>query len=144
MAIYRERNSLAKTKWRPYANKVLIDALKVPLSDHKALFTPPSLDKGVKEVLPGMSKAAKKFQFSPSSFSPYWEKELYSLDVHMRLLSRLAAFQLTIVNYLLASIDKENWNEDSPSSLMATATLINDMTVQQLKTALSLHENSDS
>lgn len=135
--IYRERDSLAKSKWRPYANKVLLDAFKVPLSDHKALFTPPSMDKEVKDVLPGMSKGAKKV-FQPSSFSPYWEKELYNLDVHLRLISRLASFQLTIVNYLLASLDKENVNEDSPSSLAATATLINDMTVQQLKSALSL------
>ena len=59
---------------------------------------------------------------------------MIGIDNHLRLLSRLSAFQLTIVNYLLTIIDKD----DSPSGVSATANLVNDITVQQLKSALSL------
>ncbi len=134
--IYRERDSLAKVKWRSYPNKVLLDAFKVPLSDHKALFCPPPLDKEVEEVLPGMGKGSNKQTQQPQFFSPYWEKELCHIDNHMRLLTRLASFQLTIVNYLLTTVDTET--DDSPTSVAAIATLVNDMTAQQLKAALSL------
>jgi len=133
--VYNERDKLAKRKWRAYPDKVLLDAFKVPLSDHKALFCHPVMDKEVEVVLPGMGKGSYK-QTQLLHFSPYWEKELCNMDNHLRLISRLSSFQLTIANYLLTIMDVEN--DDSPSGLKATATLVNDLAAQQLKAALAL------
>ncbi len=133
--IYKERDRLAKSKWHNFPSRVLLDAFRVPKSDHDALFKAPPMDKEVTEILP---QKVKRHVSRPVDYCPFWERELVSVDNHLHLLSKLSAFQLTIVNYLLTIIEKD----DSPSGVAATANLVNDITVQQLKSALSLSMRS--
>ena len=96
----------------------------------------PPVDKEVLEILPGKGK---KYAAFPYEFSAFWEKELWSVDNHLRLLTRLSSFQLSIVNYLLSSVE----HDDSPTGISAIAELVNDITAQQLKTSNLVYENRD-
>ena len=135
--IRKEKERQAKTKWHPKPFKLFDRVFRVPRQDYDSLFTVPIMDPDVTKLLPKQSRASRKAQF----YSAFWEHELISLDAHLKCQSRIAAFQLVLLNHLVQQIgaqDDESDREDDPSSSYATARLITDMAAQLLRSSLSL------
>ena len=134
--ILKEQKKVAKTEWKRWPSRVIAQAFKVPRVDHDTLFTVPKMDKEATAVLPKNQRKMASW-FKPFFYSPYWEQNLFHLDAHLKLMTRLSAFQLTITNYLLARLEDDG--EDT--GVMAVSTLVNDITAQQLKSSMQLSKH---
>jgi len=134
--IHKEKKKVATKSWGRFPNRIINQAFKVPRADHDALFVVPQMDKEASAALPKKQRKASTW-CKPFTYSPYWEQQLYQVDAHLRSMTRLSAFQLTMINYLLTMIE----DDDSDAGMMATTTLVNDITVQQVKSTMQLSKH---
>jgi hypothetical protein len=108
-------------------------AFRVSQQDQDNFFIPPKMDADVKLILDRLAKPNKM-----DVYSKFWENEMLTMDIFMRSITRVAAFQLAILNATMIDLQplegQQAANEDFaiPSTLLAT-----DMAGQVLKLSVN-------
>jgi hypothetical protein len=114
--------------------RALDRAFRVSQQDQENFFVPPRIDDDVKLILSRLNKP-NKVEF----YSKFWENEMLTMDIFMRSITRVAAFQLAVLNATMIDLQplegQQAVNEDFaiPSTLLAT-----DMAGQVLKLSVNL------
>jgi len=92
--IYTTQQDVRKYKGTLGGGRVFNTIFRVPEDDFEQLFNPPVFDTQAEEFFASQSKQKQ------ATFLPAWEKQLVNLDRELRIVARLSAFQLIILNTL--------------------------------------------
>jgi len=126
-----------KPKWRPFPTNFFNSLFKVEDSDFDEFFRVSSLDDDVGSHIKKPNKSTKL-----TSFDPFWEAELLSLDLHFKVIERLSAFQLTILNSLaiqLQPLDSpDSSSQFSQAQVFETTKLVTDISSQIVSASVNL------
>jgi len=134
IAIAAKKARATNKKKRVRASAALNKLFHVTREDYDDYFALPKLDEDVAHYLKG-----PKFAKVPQQFSYFWEHELKDVDDYVRLLSRLSAFQLTILDSLAVGLAPTE--DDKDTSKFETAKLLVDISSQVLSKSVQLSYN---
>jgi len=117
-------------------SKFFDQLLRVPPEDFTQLFTPPILDQDVVEFLKGSRN------FRQRVYLPVQEKNLRKLDASIKNVTRLAAFQLMILNRLCIELsDGQAGDVDAPDGAFAMSRLASDLAGQLVSQSMRTSMN---
>jgi len=109
-------------------SRVFNTIFRVPEDDFVDYFNPPAFDADALQFFAPL-KSKKQWTYLPA-----WEEQLVKLDREIRGVSRLAAFQLLILNNLTIQLsDDESGEGHEPDSPFAMARLTAELAGQQIK-----------
>lgn len=127
-----------KTKrWRPRPPMIFNRVFRVSQDNYEKFFAVPKMEGDVSAVF-------KRVPSKLTSYSPFWDTELSSLDENMKMMERLSAFQLSIMNGLIVELqpveseDGQEYVQDNTAMAIPMARLATDITAQLLKSSIRL------
>jgi hypothetical protein len=108
-------------------------AFRVSEQEYESFFTVPKIDEKADLILKQLNSSNKL-----TSFSRFWENELVIMDTFMRSMTRLAAFQLSILNASLVELQPLQDQDPGNSEFAIPVTeLATDIAAQMMKLSIN-------
>jgi hypothetical protein len=107
-------------------------AFRVSENEHDKFFSVPTVDEKVELIMQQISTHTKI-----NAYSKFWESELFTMDRFMRSITRLSAFQLSILNATMVELQPlEGQDIDNSVFAIPASDLATDIAGQMMKLSI--------